>query len=148
MSAVYDRVIRARETPEQLAWGVAVGFFVAMTPTMGFQTWVVLPLAALLGFSKLTSAAGVWITNPVTAPFVYGFNYLVGARMLDFPLKADVFSSLSMESAFASGTQVFLALAVGGTVTGVIAGCAGYFGTLRIVNRVRSRRKKRVSGGL
>ena len=48
MHAFYERFIRIRETPEQLALGVAVGFFVAMTPTMGFQTWLVIPLAAVL----------------------------------------------------------------------------------------------------
>lgn len=143
---LYERFLRIRETPEQIAWGVAVGFFVAMTPTMGIQTYLVIPLAALLGFSKITAAAGVWITNPVTAPFVYGFNYLIGAMVLGYPLKVEVFSNPTREAIMGAGKQVFLALSVGGTLTGIIVGGAGYFATLGLIRNVRNCRNGRKAG--
>ncbi|MBF0449849.1 MAG: DUF2062 domain-containing protein [Candidatus Magnetomorum sp.] len=124
---LYNRFIRLRGTPEQIAWGVAIGFFVAMTPTMGFQTYIVIPLAALVGVSKVASAIAVWLTNPLTAPFLYGFNYMIGAMILGYPLKIDVFSNVSFSFLIHSGRQVFYSLWVGGFVTGVILGIAGYF---------------------
>ncbi|KPA19509.1 conserved hypothetical protein, membrane [Candidatus Magnetomorum sp. HK-1] len=124
---LYNRFVRLRGTPEQIAWGTAIGFFVAMTPTMGLQTYIVIPLAALLGVSKVASAIAVWLTNPLTAPFLYGFNYMIGAMILGYPLKMDVFSNTSWTVFIHSGTQVFYSLWIGGFVTGIVLGVAGYF---------------------
>jgi hypothetical protein len=49
---------------------------------MGFQTATAVFFAALFKWNKFSGAAGVWITNSVTAPFIYGMTYLVGAKML------------------------------------------------------------------
>jgi len=124
---LYNRFIRIRGTPEQVAWGAAIGFFVAMTPTMGFQTYIVIPLAALLGVNKVSAAIAVWLTNPLTAPFLYGFNYMIGAMILGYPLKMNVLSNVSITFLFHSGKQVFYSLWVGGIVSGIILGIAGYF---------------------
>ncbi|NVL89586.1 MAG: DUF2062 domain-containing protein [Desulfobacterales bacterium] len=144
----YDRFIRLHGSPEQIAWGAAAGFFVAMSPTMGIQTIIAVPIAAFFKISKVTAAATVWLTNPVTAPFIYGFNYMAGAKLLGYPLKTSFFSSPSWETLWYSGKSVFLSLLVGGTVTGIIVGAAGYFLVLGVVRTAREkahrlRRKKR-----
>jgi len=136
---MYNRFVRLRGTPEQIAWGAAIGFFVAMTPTMGIQTYIVVPLAALLGVSKLAAAIAVWITNPLTAPFLYGFNYMIGAMILGYPLKMNVFSNASWTVLYHSGRQVFHCLWVGGLVTGVILGIAGYFFAEGIIITARAK---------
>lgn len=141
LHSLYNRFIRIKGTPEQLAYGVAIGFFVAMTPTMGFQTFIVIPLASLLGINKVTSAMAVWITNPITAPFIYSFNYLLGAVLLGYPLKLDAFSNPSPEMFFSAGKQVLIALTVGGIVTGIMTGVAGYFATLGIINSAKKTNK-------
>ena len=147
----YDRFIRLHGSPEQIAWGAAVGFFVAMTPTMGIQTLLAVPLAAFFKINKVAAAATVWLTNPVTAPFVYGFNYMVGAKLLGYPLKAAFFSNPSYETLWHSGRRVFLSLTVGGTLTGIIVGLVGYFVILAMVRAAREkarrlRRKKEIKG--
>ncbi|ETR73509.1 MAG: hypothetical protein OMM_00900 [Candidatus Magnetoglobus multicellularis str. Araruama] len=139
---LYNRFIRIRGTPERIAWGAAIGFFVAMTPTMGIQTYIVVPLAAILGVSKLSAALAVWITNPLTAPFLYGFNYMIGAMILGYPLKMNVFSNTSWSVLFHSGQQVFYALWIGGFVTGIILGIAGYFLAEGIIITAREKSEK------
>ena len=144
----YDRFLRLHGSPEQIAWGAAVGLFVAMTPTMGIQTYLAVPLAALFKINKVAAAATVWLTNPVTAPFIYGFNYMAGAKLLGYPLKAPFFSNPSWETLWHSGKSVFFCLMVGGTLTGIIVGVAGYFLTVRVVGAAqekarRLRRKKK-----
>jgi uncharacterized protein (DUF2062 family) len=144
----YNRFIRLHGSPEQVAWGAAVGFFVAMTPTMGIQTLLAVPVAAFFRINKLAAAATVWLTNPITAPLIYGLNYMVGAKLLGYPLKALFFSSPSWETFWYSGRHVFLSLTVGGILTGIIAGVVGYFVTLVMVRAAREkarrlRRKKR-----
>lgn len=144
----YGRFIRLRGTPEQIAWGVALGFFVAMTPTMGVQTYIAIPLAALFSASKIAAAMSVWLTNPITAPFIYGFNYMVGAMILGYPLKAAIFSNPSRETFFNAGKQIFIALTVGGTLTGILVGVAGYFTVVGVIRAVREKahrlRKKKM----
>jgi hypothetical protein len=139
---LYNRFIRIRGTPERVAWGAAIGFFVAMTPTMGIQTYIVVPLAALLGVSKLAAAITVWITNPLTAPFLYGFNYMIGAMILGYPLKMNVVSNTSWSVLYHSGQQVFYSLWIGGFVTGIIFGIAGYFLAEGIIITAREKSDK------
>lgn len=145
----YDRFIRLHGSPEQVAWGVAVGFFVAMTPTMGIQTLLAVPVAAFFRINKVAAAATVWLTNPFTAPFIYGFNYMVGAKLLGYPLNAVFFSNPSWETFWYSSKSVFASLMVGGILSGIVVGVAGYFLTLGMVRaareearRLRRRKKK------
>ena len=138
----YNRFIRLHGSPQQIAWGAAVGFFVAMTPTMGFQMLLAVPVAAFFKINKVAAAATVWLTNPVTAPFVYGFNYMVGAKLLGYPLKAPFFSNPSWESLWHSSKSVFLSLTVGGTLTGIVVGIAGYFLTLGMVKAAREEARR------
>jgi uncharacterized protein (DUF2062 family) len=119
-----------------------------MTPTMGIQTLLAVPVAAFFRINKVAAAATVWLTNPVTAPFIYGFNYMVGAKLLGYPLNAVFFSSPSWETFWYSSKSVFVSLMVGGILSGIVVGVAGYFLTLGLVRAAREearrlRRKKR-----
>ncbi|MES0363894.1 MAG: DUF2062 domain-containing protein, partial [Desulfobacteria bacterium] len=135
----YDRFIRLHGSPEEVAWGAAIGFFVAMTPTMGIQTYLAVPIAAFFRISKVSAALTVWLTNPVTAPIIYGFNYMAGAKLLGYPLNAPFFANPSWQTLWYSGKNVFLALMVGGTLTGMLVGTAGYFLTLAMVRAGREK---------
>ncbi len=138
----YHRFIRLHGSPEEVAWGAAIGFFVAMTPTMGIQTYLAVPIAALFRISKVAAALTVWLTNPVTAPIIYGFNYMAGAKLLGYPLNAPFFSNPSWQTLWYSGKNVLFALLVGGTLTGIVVGTAGYFLTLGIVRAGREKARQ------
>jgi len=138
----YNRFIRLHGSPEQIAWGAAVGFFVAMTPTMGSQTCLAVPIAALFKINKVAAAATVWLTNPVTAPFIYWVNYMMGAKILGYPLKAPFFSNPSWDTFWYSGKSVFLSLMMGGTITGIVVGVAGYFLILGMVRVAREKARR------
>ena len=79
---VYERFIRIRGNPREVALGFALGVFIGMTPTMGVQTPIAIFFAALCGWSKLSAAVGVWVSNPLTAPVIYGVTYITGAKMM------------------------------------------------------------------
>jgi len=138
----YDRFVRLHGSPEDIAWGAAVGLFIAMTPTMGIQTYIAVPIAALIKKSKVAAAAGVWLTNPVTAPFLYGFNYLIGAKLLGHPLNAPFLSNPSWETFWNAGRHVMLALTLGGTITGVTVAFLGYFLVLAMVRTAREKARR------
>ena len=138
----YDRFIRLHGSPEQVAWGAAVGFFVAMSPTMGIQTYLAIPIAALFKVNKVAPAVTVWLTNPVTAPFIYGANYWIGAKLLGCPLKAPFISNPSWETFWHSSRSAFLCLTVGGVLTGIAVAIAGYFLTLAMVKSAREKARR------
>lgn len=139
----HKQLVRLRGTPEQIAGGGAIGLFVAMTPTIGIQTYIAVPVAALFKVNIIAAAITVWVTNPVTAPFIYGFNYLLGAKLLGYPLKAPFFSNPSWETLWHSGKGVFLAMSVGGILTGSVAAVAGYFFVLSLVKVAREKASRR-----
>jgi len=92
----YNRFVRLHGSPEQIAWGTALGLFLAMSPTMGLQMAIAIPLAAFFKISKLAAAGAVWLTNPATAPFIYWFNFKLGAKILGYPLKAGFLADLAI----------------------------------------------------
>jgi uncharacterized protein (DUF2062 family) len=145
----YNRFIRLHGSPKQIAWGTALGLFVAMSPSMGFQMAIAIPLAAFFKISKLASAAAVWLTNPATAPFIYWFNYKLGAKLLGYPAKAAFLSNPSWEAFWRGGTQVIFSLTLGGIISGIIIAVPGYFIGLAMVKAAREKarllkeRKKR-----
>ena len=49
---------------------------------MGIQTVIALFFATLFKWNKISSAVGVWISNPFTAPFLYSLTYYVGAKIM------------------------------------------------------------------
>ncbi len=76
------RVLHVDDTPHRIALGVAVGIFVAWTPTIGFQMLLTLALAWLVRANKLVGLPFVWISNPLTFMPLYGTNFILGRWML------------------------------------------------------------------
>ncbi|MFH1981272.1 MAG: DUF2062 domain-containing protein [Pseudomonadota bacterium] len=125
----YERFLKIRGTPREIALGFALGLFVGMSPTMGFQMAIAVFLAALFKLNKISAAAAVWITNPVTAPIIYGMTYFVGAHMIGMPeitLTPEAFSVTSFITFFKQTPRIFWAMTLGGVVIGVPVAIAGY----------------------
>ena len=87
-------VIESFAPVRHVSWGVAIGLFVGLTPTMGIQMYIV---AAIWGISRYifrfqfylpVGVALVWISNPVTVlPFYYIFLIIGNAffHMMQWP---------------------------------------------------------------
>jgi hypothetical protein len=135
----YNRFIRLHGSAEQIAWGSAVGLFVAMSPTLGFQMCIAVAIAAFFKINKVAAAAAVWVTNPATAPVIYWINYQLGAKLLGYPVHPFFFSNPSWESLWNSGKHVFMSLLIGGGIAGIALGAIAYIVT---VNMIKTARKK------
>lgn len=70
----FDRGITAR--------GVAIGLFIALTPTVGLQTLLMLVFCLLLRGNFPVAFAVSWISNPITLGPLYLGYYLLGERVL------------------------------------------------------------------
>lgn len=136
------RFVRLRGLPEEIAKGVALGIFIGMTPTFGFQMAIALFFAYLLRENRLAAILGVWITNPVTAPVIYAIEYEIGRILLGMP-RAKLPAEFTWGAYADLGWNIMYPIWVGGIVAGVILGALSYFVTLRIVPVVKNWRVPR-----
>ncbi|MEE2904605.1 MAG: DUF2062 domain-containing protein [Myxococcota bacterium] len=79
---IRQKVLGVADTPHRIAWGVALGFFIAFTPTLGFQILVYLVFAAILRANKLSGIPWLFLSNPFSAVPVYYSTWWVGNLIL------------------------------------------------------------------
>ncbi len=157
---IYRRLARSSGTAHEIALGVAAGVFVAMTPTVGIQMVLAVILATLLRANRLASLPPVWITNPLTVPIIYPFNYWLGLKIVGGPdLKAfgaflkSLLTSLDEDGVVAAlrlmlGTsgRLMLPLWMGCCLAGLVLALPAYLLARRSVNLFRHRlHRKRAS---
>ena len=87
-----------------------VGFFIAFIP-MPLQMLAVVAVLPFFRFNALIGIAIVWITNPITMPFIYYVEYLTGNVLLMQEGIADV--ELSMEWFSENLDNIFIPLYTG-----------------------------------
>jgi uncharacterized protein (DUF2062 family) len=148
LKKIYERFLRIRGRPREIALGLALGLFLGMTPSMGIQTAIAVFLAVLFKWNKFSAAIGVWITNPLTAPFIYSINYLIGVRLLEikqgYSLPAEIGIS-RMFHMLHKAPEIFWALTLGGVILGLPLAVAGYYFAYSATTRYQERIKKTIA---
>ena len=134
-----ERVKKLKGDPHYISMGMAIGIFVSITPTMPFHTVIAVALAFILRGSKAAAALGVWFCNPITAPFFYLGSYKTGMFILGHSAPFDVKYESVLEL-IKLGTDVTMAMIVGGIILGIVPGIAAYFITRNIITRIRWRK--------
>ncbi len=131
------RALQSRASPREIAGGLALGLLINFTPTLGFQIPLALSLSALFRVNPLAALAGIQITNPLTAPFVYALTYRVGKWLLGQRDRTPELRELEAMDLVRAGA----ALWVGGLVVGAGAALLAYVVTLWGLRRWRARRR-------
>jgi hypothetical protein len=73
-----QKILGVNDTPHRIAWGVLLGFFIAFTPTLGFQIFIYLIVATILKANKVSGIPWLFISNPFSAVPVYYSTWSVG----------------------------------------------------------------------
>lgn len=145
---IYERFVKIRGRPGEIALGFALGIFIGMTPTMGVQMPIAVFFAAILKWNKISAAFGVWITNPITSPFIYGITYVVGAKLLGLKatlnLPVDLTWSIVKEI-LKNAPAIFGALTVGGIIIGLPLAILSYYLSYAAVNKYQQRIKDKMA---
>jgi len=141
----YGRFLKIRGSPREIALGFALGLFIGMTPTIGFQMPIAVFFAALFKWNKIAAAVAVWITNPLTAPFIYSFSYVVGAKILGFKIAPKLLTGLDFSTLKEAGAKILLATTVGGVIVGVPLALLGYYLAFSAVHGYQTKLKHRVA---
>ena len=131
------RFVRLRGLPDEVAKGVALGIFVGMTPTFGFQMAIAIFFAYILRENRLAAVLGVWVTNPVTAPFIYAAEYEVGHRLLGMK-RFELPSELTWNAYSTLGWEILFPMWFCSIIFGVIFGFLAYQATLKVIPMVKT----------
>lgn len=126
----------------------AIGLFFAWIP-VPFQ----MPLAALgaiiFNANLALSIALVWLTNPITMPPLFLFSYIVGAKILNLPIKKINFE-LSMEWLTSLIGDLWKPFLLGCVICAIVSAILGYISIkllwkLMIIKKWKQRSKQRKS---
>jgi uncharacterized protein (DUF2062 family) len=160
-------VLRAKHPADYTARGVLVGLFIALTPTVGIQMpivfglWLVVrALARRWDFNLIVALAWTWATNVFTMAPTYFIFLATGRLLMGEPASLADYRGFSNAVA-ASDTGVGdwwqalwlrtadlfdawgLAMFVGSIPWAVTAAWLGYVWSLRLIERARTRRRRR-----
>lgn len=125
--------------PKALAGGFAVGVFFSFSPLVSLHTVLALMVALLFRLSKIAAAAGVWVNNPYTMPFVFYGCFRLGEKILgrNIPLSCDRWT---LEAILKVARPCIAPLMLGTAIVGLVAAVAAYFIVYGIAVRVKSAR--------
>ncbi len=143
----YERFVKIRGNPREVALGFALGVFVGISPTMGLQTAIAIFFAALFKWNKISAAVGVWISNPLTAPILYSITYFAGARILgmDMHLHQPDIGVTTFFLIIEKAPEIFWAMTVGGAVLGLPVAVAAYTFAFSAVSKYQEGIRRRLA---
>ena len=151
IKVAYSRFLKIRGEPRQIAKGLALGIMVGMTPFMGLHTVIAVFLAAIWKWNKISAAAGVFITNPITAPFIYPVTYLVGKAFIgasSIPVLHMPLSLAAVTNLIKNSPLILIDLLAGGIVIGLPLSIVSYWIALKTVENYRRRIKPKLHRNL
>ena len=137
------------DSAHRIALGGAIGMFIALTPTIGIQMFLVLVVAVLtrrwFTFNKVSALLMVYVSNPLTALPIYWFNYKLGAIYFPGQTSRKEFEALLQYDGLAewwsSLTRLFLdvgvPLIVGSLIMSTVCGLVTYPILLRVIRNLR-----------
>jgi len=139
-----EQFLNLRGDPREIALGCALGIFIGLTPLLGFHMLLAVFFASLFRWNKLSAAMAVWISNPLTGPFVYSVTYFVGKWCMILVRGPVHHPKVHMDSLIDLVTKapgVLAAMGVGGVIVGVPAAIAAYYLSYVAIVEYRSKVK-------
>lgn len=136
------RLLRLRAQPDEIAKGFALGIFIGMTPTFGFQMLIAFFISMFLGQNKIAATIGVWISNPITAPLIYAAEYETGRFLLDME-RVHFPRQFTYETITELGCNLMIPICLGSVVLGLLLSAVSYAVVLRMVPSLKTLRVTR-----
>lgn len=106
--------------PWRMGLSAAIGAAIAVTPTVGLQTVIVIAIVSLVRGNRGLALIASGIANPWTIPLIYYVDYRVGAALMGTP------AWIGLPEHFSLGTlrELFMPAFVGSVVVGAACGAA------------------------
>jgi hypothetical protein len=160
------KLMHINDSPHRIAMGVAIGLFIAWTPTVGFHIVLALALALLLRANKIAALVSIWINNPITMIPMFYSGYVLGkvssnvftgtgeltrAQMFDlfhqFDALGSVFTNFHRPEFWRAILDMLLKVGldlwIGCVIIGIVSAVIGYFGAYGLILWHRRRNPRR-----
>ena len=72
--AWFIHLLHLDESVHSIALGTAIGVFISMTPTIGFQMLLIFFITSVFRANRVAGVPMAWITNPATIIPIYSFS--------------------------------------------------------------------------
>lgn len=109
---------------KSVSGALAAGLFIAFVP-LPTQMIIAAAAAIILRVNLPISVATVWVTNPLTMPFLFYFAYVVGTWMFGVPTQTEQ-SGFSISNMLNSLGQAWKPFLLGCFVLGTISAIIGF----------------------
>ena len=152
-------ILVIRDSPHRIAWGVAIGTFVAYLPIVGIQMVIGALLCKIMRANILASIPMAWITNPLTIVPIYYLLYVFGGLFTNDSMtyaemeiivgsinEAGVFTWNGLTITIDLFGNIFWPILIGGVIVGLVNGALFYAIVLKIVSVYQLRRSNRRAG--
>ena len=135
----FQALLKLNNSPPEIALGVAMGVFIAITPLYGFHTLMVIIAAFLIPkINKIAILLGTNVSIPPTTPLITWAGYEIGRFILKKPyppLDLSYFKNFTLKTF----GDLYYPLFIGSVVLGIICGAIFYFITLIVARRIKQR---------
>lgn len=122
----YKTLLLSHATPSEVAWGFAIGIFVAMTPTIPFHMAIAVALSLFFKKNKISAILGCWVSNPLTFFPLYYFCYQVGEWLIHDPRPKHLRPE-SFKDFIHLGKEMMIPLWLGGLTVGLVSAIVSYY---------------------
>ncbi len=152
----YLRFVRLKGDPRVLARGVAIGLFVAVTPTIPLHTVIILLVAFATRSSKVAGLlTSLIVSNPLTIPPTYYLCWRLGTLVtradISWPQVRTVLEQLFSRASFVErmaalvhlGQEALVALLLGGVLLALPIALVGYLFAYRFFVKIERKRQER-----
>ena len=147
------RLCHRNDSPRRIALGVAVGMFIAWTPSLGLQTVLVILVGFLVPINRVAGVVVLYVSNPFTVVPMYLLAYRVGGLFTTSPgleVRLRVIWSgggLGWWERLSQFWQLAWEFAgplwIGGLTVGLLCGALTYLPALGLINWTRRRYEQR-----
>ena len=139
----FEKILHLKYTPSKIALSIAIGIFLGLVLPMGFQTFVAVPIALMLGCNMLLTVAATLISNPITILPIYYVAIKIGQFITNISLSWDTISQTishpSLEKILLLSKDGLIVLFTGTFVLATIISLIVYFITLKVIVTHRKR---------
>lgn len=144
----YLRFRRLKGNPRKIAWSMALGVFIGVTPTIPFHMITAIILSSLFRLSRVTAVMGCWVSNPLTIPPFYYLSFKVGQLLLYQGEPFTFPATYNLPEILRLGWRINLALQLGGLVIALPFAIIAYFLTYWGIQRYRARNSRKPNRAL
>lgn len=117
-------------SPREIAFGLAVGGFIAVSPFYGFQTISAIIVSYLFNINKPATVGASLIAVPWIYPLFLFIDYSIGNFIL-YSSSNFALQNISWQSIM----PLFQELVVGSVIFGILLGTVIYFTSLKVIER-------------